>query len=111
MRISDWSADVCSSDLDAAVAAHFAPLAGAVVQAITRRVADLGEKGHDRGVGAAGDRVLGHAVGRAERAHRQARLARDRKSLVEGKSVSLRVAPGGRRIMKTTNTQTIATRP
>src|SRR3546814_18577641 len=73
MRISDWSSDVCSSDLEA-------------------------EQGR-RGV-----RVELHAdavVGEIEAAEGgDQAVGGDRKSVVEGKSVSVRVDLGGRRIIK-----------
>src|SRR3546814_3175349 len=80
MRISDWSSDVCSSDLfelrlfgnmrvDGAISAH--PSAS--------------EPGRE----SVGERV------RRRLAHRAA----DRKSVVEGKSVSVRVDLGGRSIL------------
>src|SRR3546814_21155280 len=65
MRISDWSSDVCSSDLP------------------TRR-----------------DQPSRPARGRAGRPAPTPRRAADRKSVVEGKSVSVRVDLGGRRIIK-----------
>src|SRR3546814_11734723 len=77
VRISDWSSDVCSSDLP------------------------------DRGGRRAGTRA---AVGRAARPRPAARRRRaergpgdpagDRKSVVEGKSVSVSVDIGGRRISR-----------
>src|SRR3546814_14869921 len=95
MRISDWSSDVCSSDLGQRVlwrrgAAHalgpdrHGPAAGA------RRV----------GTGkaqAAAFRLL-PAVPLAADAARHA--GADRKSVVSGKSVSVRVDLGGRRVIK-----------
>src|SRR3546814_16070680 len=69
MRISDWSSDVCSSDLS-----------------------NCGEE-HDDVLWAAGG--LSPA--------RQADHASDRKSVVSGKSVSVRVDLGGRRIIKKKN--------
>src|SRR3546814_18162791 len=73
MRISDWSSDVCSSDL---------------------REHELTAAQRD----VAGD-VRGQHVGR-ELDPREADVQRDRKSVVEGKSVSVSVDLGGRRIMK-----------
>src|SRR3546814_16721887 len=81
MRISDWSSDVCSSDLDG-----FA-IAAALPRDRLRRAFW------------AGIRILmfGHAVSRAF-----SRIVQilDRKSVVWGKSVSVRVDLGGRRIIK-----------
>src|SRR3546814_20968404 len=68
MRISDWSSDVCSSDLEGTNFKH-------VVAPHHRR----------------SDRVAGG---------RSVRLAVDRKSVVSGKSVAVRVDLGGRRIIK-----------
>src|SRR3546814_20866267 len=101
MRISDWSSDVCSSDLDArrsgggVAADEFAPL---------RRGHRHGGASQDRGV-ERGDIVAAEhgAVDREGRAADGAGaggLKADRKSVVEGKGVSVRVDIGGRRILK-----------
>src|SRR3546814_12634461 len=105
MRISDWSSDVCSSDLlaqpdlgalaqrdvgeDRHIAAGLQPAPveiqpGAVGQTHLLLAVSLG-RGIDIGV----DPGLG--------------LLGDRKSVVEGKSVSVRVDLGGRRIIKKKN--------
>src|SRR3546814_11968988 len=68
MRISDWSSDVCSSDL-LGRPARYPPR---------------------RGGGASGLQGL----------LRSRRTAEDRKSVVYGKSVSVRVDLGGRRVIK-----------
>src|SRR3546814_15154255 len=77
MRISDWSSDVCSSDLgphrDMPVLVGKARLA----QPQARRVDDGRDRRHDTALSAP-----------------------DRKSVVSGKSVSVRVDLGGRRIIK-----------
>src|SRR3546814_13090279 len=81
VRISDGSSDVCSSDLLAVLGpAHRGHELDAfdARQRILERLGDLGF--HDLGAGA--------EIG-------------DRKSVVEGKSVSVRVDLGGRRIIKT----------
>src|SRR3546814_16693174 len=99
MRISDWSSDVCSSDLvlfgvlDAHAGEALGDGAGGFVDgddALARR---------DRGQGGFGklfDTHVGKARGAAER---PAIIARgpcaDRKSVVEGKSGSVRVDFGG----------------
>src|SRR3546814_16787839 len=78
MRISDWSSDVCSSDL---------------VAAIDDRCFDP-EFGQQR---------VGEPAARTEhraRADQMIAGLEDRKSVVEGKSVSVRVDLGGRRIIK-----------
>src|SRR3546814_10954090 len=95
MRISDWSSDGCSSDLDCS---H-----GPFHALITRLL--VLKSGGDRF-----ERSL--AIGRFDG---QARslvdigpgialiIGGDRKSVVEGKSVSVRVDIGGRRIIKKQN--------
>src|SRR3546814_18985398 len=110
MRISDWSSDVCSSDLDAARGRTVAARIGEQhrrleagdepLVAVRRRVGE--------GVQRLG--VLDHAADEIEAHVRQAGIAvageqrlADRKSVVEGKSVSLRVVLGGRRIIKKKN--------
>src|SRR3546814_12635910 len=102
MRISDWSSDVCSSDLD--------PLDGE-----TRSYPDIAKHLHEEGVGwvAIGDENMGegssreHAAmeprfrnGKVILARSFARIHEDRKSVVSGKRVSVRVDLGGRRIIK-----------
>src|SRR3546814_10215829 len=76
MRISDWSSDVCSSDL-------LPWRRGLVTGAGTHH-------GLDRQVVLVGELEIALVVGRN----------RDRKSVVSGKSVSVRVDLGGRRIIK-----------
>src|SRR3546814_11510231 len=93
MRISDWSSDVCSSDLLGArfflVAARTAD-GGVKLPLVQRLLERLGL--HHIGVhsGTVADRA--NALGQA-----------DRKSVVEGKSVSVRVDLGGRRIITQKN--------
>src|SRR3546814_13889841 len=84
MRISDWSSDVCSSDQ---------PNVWSVEDVMSRaarpgkRVLLLDDTGTWRGVGTAWHLAeQGHEV--------------DRKCVVEGKSVSVRVDLGGRRFIK-----------
>src|SRR3546814_19850387 len=83
MRISDWSSDVCSSDLHKV------------------------RSGCRWGCGTASRRAASNIGSRSARADRRARRAPsprpDRKSVVEGKSVSVRVDLGGRRIIKKKN--------
>src|SRR3546814_14622986 len=79
MRISDWSSDVCSSDLQV-------PERGRADFETRRRISlacKAGEIKSDVGRGSVDDR----------------RTAGDRKSVVEGKSVAVRVDHGGRRII------------
>src|SRR3546814_20550622 len=81
MRISDWGADVCSSDL---------PSGGRISSGYgMRRHPILGYKRMHAGVDFAGG--YGAPIHAA---------TEDRKSVVSGKSVSVRVDPGGRRIIK-----------
>src|SRR3546814_19817921 len=94
MRISDWSSDVCSSDLRAsaarAIRAGADPAAHLLLDHRRRVHAHLpsGAEGLDPG---------------AHRGSRQGSLVHqrgDRKSVVEGKSVTVRVDLGGRRMLK-----------
>src|SRR3546814_12391614 len=99
MRISDWSSDVCSSDLFGRVAEDGAPrqrvdfekmgMTGAARQRLETERARAG-KGIEHG--AAIEPCLALAVQQARRI--------DRKSVVEGKRVSVRVALGGRSFIK-----------
>src|SRR3546814_14869157 len=82
MRISDWSSDVCSSDL-LGIDNRLNPLVAAVLGGVAGRL-----------VLPAGDGQ--QSVGVADLPMQ----ARARKSVVEGKSVSVRVDRGGRRIIK-----------
>src|SRR3546814_20818630 len=96
MRISDWSSDVCSSDLLADPA-----VAGAALQAggdfqrrlVGQRQQALHHCGQPHAFGILGD-AAGDAGGRIE--------GGDRKSVGEGKSESVRVYLGGRRTIKKT---------
>src|SRR3546814_15123719 len=88
MRISDWSSDVCSSDL--------ARRAAAAAQARLRdRFA--------RYFPPAAAQARGGALARRADRRTAGRAGADRKSVVEGKSVSVRVDLGGRRIIKKKN--------
>src|SRR3546814_11566801 len=96
MRISDWSSDVCSSDLfaedlevDAVIVAP-APRScvGDVFQIDGVVIGDPKAAAHDRPV-----------LGELQRETPDLE-PRDRKSVVQGKSVSVRVDLGGRRIIK-----------
>src|SRR3546814_11261677 len=93
MRISDWSSDVCSSDLrleDIAI--------GALLPRILRRQAVHRDRPGGCPLEVCADpqqRGLA-AAGRADQRHELA----DRKSVVSGKSVSVSVNLGGHRIIK-----------
>src|SRR3546814_13757599 len=104
MRISDWSSDVCSSDLQGGRRGAFA-----ILDLETGRALQLAEPAflagdapahrHDRDIDVGrvgrGKLDLDDGVGALQR-HDEA----DRKSVVSGKSVSVRVDLGGRRIIK-----------
>src|SRR3546814_15842316 len=101
MRISDWSSDVCSSDLgfegykplspEAAVAA-----APDVLLISTRSLDLLGGRDGLRAI----PEIALTPAGREGRVVVIDGLLLDRKSVVSGKSVSVRVDLGGRRIIK-----------
>src|SRR3546814_17912683 len=102
MRISDWSSDVCSSDLVDAAARHFGGEGGAHV-IIETLVAARGAAG-DAGLGDARVPDERHLAPRGQRAaafDRDDAVERgDRKSVGWGKGVSVRVDLGGRRVIK-----------
>src|SRR3546814_20785245 len=98
MRISDWRSDVCSADLEAAEPWR--------VEHRLRQDQAIGH--HDGGIGLErGKFGLGFCrLQRDRMAGGQAMaLGRrlDRKSVLEGKSVSVRVDLGGRRILQKQN--------
>src|SRR3546814_11970588 len=116
MRISDWSSDVCSSDLQRE--AEREETAHAVAEQHRRR-GFLRPQSIQRALKAAGDVVgereialLGPGATPVEQQRAQAvrcqpaqqralgREVKDRKSVVEGKSVAVRVNIGGWRITK-----------
>src|SRR3546814_19699897 len=89
MRISDWSSDVCSSDLPAPW--HWESIwarAGRRARSCVRADGSFPPAHADKAV----------APCRRSALHRQ--MPEDRKSVVWGKSVSVRVDLGGRRIIK-----------
>src|SRR3546814_16359159 len=95
MRISDWSSDVCSSDL---LTLHRIALAGQERDDRGRQVGLT----HGHALGAGLESAFRKKKGRSSRSGLSvSRLARtDRKSVVEGKRVSVRVDLGGSRIIK-----------
>src|SRR3546814_11752158 len=93
MRISDWSSDVCSSDLRN-VGAHADSGTGAAADPAGEVLRRQAHVRRTRVGGAAPARRLLRGLG-----HRA-----DRKSVVSGKSVSVRVDLGGRRLFKTKQT-------
>src|SRR3546814_15228792 len=99
MRISDWSSDVCSSDLKRLRPRdHRSTALGVVTTGLRRRRVER--------VGAV-ERVVEAAPARIGGVERETRVGgghdqrrpRARKSVVSGKSVSVRVDFGGRRII------------
>src|SRR3546814_10999385 len=107
MLISDWSSDVCSSDLDYHLSVDLADKAIALIDA---HVADKGDQPFFLNLGfgtahspiqvpreysAPYDAIYEKGWDRV----REERFARDRKSVVWGQSVSVRVDLGGRRII------------
>src|SRR3546814_13872272 len=81
MRISDWSSDVCSSDL-------------VKVKGKNGEKISIGDRVKITGKLSSNDSYCSLNVQEIEK------LEGDRKSVVEGKSVSVRVDLGGRRIIK-----------
>src|SRR3546814_12811542 len=97
MRISDWSSDVCSSDLPRDY--PLAEGAGEVGDLFTWPAVV-----EDRNItGYHSIAVPGHVAGMGLAWERYGSI--DRKSVVEGKSVSVRVDLGGRRTITKKNAQ------
>src|SRR3546814_17824114 len=110
MRISDWSSDVCSSDLIGRVAQRESTAftrQGSLVQSQPRPPSKLLKKDNKSDQWSA---ALPRHSGRVTTMSppgvlwlwhaRHRRPGADRKSVVEGKRGSVRVDPGGRRILK-----------
>src|SRR3546814_12334126 len=100
MRISDWSSDVCSSDLRRGVVAmsETAEKLGAhEVAAWLRLHPKFLQQFPDLAISMVVPREEGPA---ASLASYQLEVLRDRKSVVEGKGASSRVDLGGRRTIK-----------
>src|SRR3546814_11494028 len=104
MRISDWSSDVCSSDLQHVQLAWQA-LRRMDGRSVDSARVDVAAQLLCRAWHAKGGRAYAHVHPRDDAGvtgHHPLFLgfrARDRKSVVQGKSVSVRVAYGGRRTM------------
>src|SRR3546814_17113150 len=103
MRISDWSSDVCSSDLHLVVALRLAAVAvGGVVEPVRRRVLEMHRLSGERpepGPDEEQPRQQFRAI--AGRAHDAPGLLAERSEERRvGKRVSVRVDLGGRRIIK-----------
>src|SRR3546814_16784375 len=99
MRISDWSSDVCSSDLDAMLAMRddiVPELAWQMGRPVRYGAGELrGFEERARHMIAIAPQALAPIAPEARTGFRE------RKSVVEGKSVSVRVDLGGRRNIKT----------
>src|SRR3546814_15212052 len=99
MRISDWSSDVCSSDLSALGSSEKEPTPRALTAAEIPALVEMWAQAARR-ADAAGYDVLEIHAAHGYLLHQFL----DRKSVVSGKSVSVRVDLGGRRhIKKNTN--------
>src|SRR3546814_16799558 len=83
VRISDWSSDVCSSDLIAC--RRNGQRSDGVPRLRAPATASLRQQ---------------HGIDHMDDSVRLTHVGEDRKSVELGKSVSVRVAPGGRRIIK-----------
>src|SRR3546814_18839538 len=93
MRISDWSSDVCSSDLNPAAVAAAALCVRCAAVAATRAHTTAIADAWRRFISVAGRDLAARSAG-------EHRAAADRKSVVEGKRVSVRVDRAGLRTMK-----------
>src|SRR3546814_20984692 len=110
MRISDWSSDVCSSDLGRAIfldIADHGTLGLIQPNGLGYVVGHSADLHTDQATGnlAVLLELLDHTHGFIDRdgqrnTHEAAALRHDRKSDVKGKKVSIRVDLGGRRIIK-----------
>src|SRR3546814_17870767 len=114
MRISDWSSDVCSSDLQpAGVRASRRPLRGLLsMRFFLCATKDLPhpEERERAAPGRASRRThRGHPAGKFLWSF-PAGAIKDRKSVVKGKSVSVRVDLGGRGMIKKNNGQVCESR-
>src|SRR3546814_13273985 len=109
MRISDWSSDVCSSDLAGEHQQHHDERVAERAQQLQRPVRRLLARDLVQAVAlqARADLFGVESAGVALQRVQQ-RVGADRKSVVEGKSVSVRVALGGRRIINKKNNKPLA---
>src|SRR3546814_11783193 len=92
MRISDWSSDVCSSDLSRRTSAGLERKACSMTGPLNRARIGVVGAGRVGAVLASALRSVGHEI--------VAVAGEDRKSVGAGKRVSVRVDPGGRRTIK-----------
>src|SRR3546814_21182793 len=91
MRISDWSSDVCSSDL--------APLTAPLTMCVLERISDALEPSDAIQLTETIESGIFCAFDIDSLSHRLCHQP-DRNSVVSGKRVSVRVDLGGRRILK-----------
>src|SRR3546814_17269238 len=106
MRISDWSSDVCSSDLVQRVLAaedHRRALEQAEL-VLARQLAEGDDRARERnGADKSADeqfQAIAHGQRCAGRRDAEGVRFGERTSVVKGKSVSVRLDRGGRRIIK-----------
>src|SRR3546814_18369151 len=107
MRISDWSSDVCSSDLQPG---HHEQVVSEPRHGVDRRAQGALA---GRGITVECTAQVMHGQPHQDEGEHEAQTrthAEDRKSVVKGKSVSVRVDHGGSGIIKKTNTQTVKRR-
>src|SRR3546814_18457995 len=100
MRISDWSSDVCSSDLIAYAHRRHDSFGEPRYEHHALGARQGGQQWRRRGQHIARKIVLDNQ--KAVTLGQLQQLERDRKSVVEGKSVSVRVDLGGGRIIENT---------
>src|SRR3546814_15279275 len=100
MRISDWSSDVCSSDLMAGRDQFGAAEEAGKRPGIQQHADQVDPARH------AGDMGQGTAGQQQRHAERQVAREQDRKSVAKGQSGTVRVDLGGRRIIKKTERTT-----
>src|SRR3546814_15059550 len=105
MRISDWSSDVCSSDLSTANTARPAcpNLSLRAGREGDEAIEQLPARKHLSGERRYGEQRIAAAQQFGEEQKRRRPRCRDRKSVVSVKSVSVHVDLGGRRIIKKKN--------
>src|SRR3546814_15927670 len=99
MRISDWSSDVCSSDLPEQIERYINPIWRGERHA-AYAITDEGAGSNVDDIQATATRSGNGYVLNGEKWHVTSGN-KDRQSVVEGKSVSVRVDLGGRSIIKT----------
>src|SRR3546814_12046834 len=100
MRISDWSSDVCSSDLKNRRSQLRRPRVQ-IQKLLRRSIATLATPSMPGRITACRSPASSAST---RKRFWPSTLEVDRKSVVEGKSVSVRVDLGGRRILKKKNT-------